>query len=223
VLTQLGVLTFEFLLLPTRRPLPALDFPPSLALLVPLHRALPAFLLSLRAGLANRTRHGTHPFTVVFRGTSITFRDGLLQDGLHRRKQASWFPLLAKFHRKAWVSKDPLTWPLVLSAGHLCASCERRCLHSVAPGFRFRRARSAICSLASIRTARLEAAQVTCNLTVMRRKPPRRARAVRASESRRDRSVLQNESAPRYRPASRFTLGSVAPMPVRYSDGRPPL
>jgi hypothetical protein len=86
VLTWLEILAFGFLLLPLRRPLPALDLAPSLALLLPLRRALPAFLLSLRAGLASRSRHGTHAFTMVFRGTSITFVPILWQDGLHRRK-----------------------------------------------------------------------------------------------------------------------------------------
>ena len=51
------VLAFDFLLLPARRALPALDLAPGLALLPPLRRALPAFLLALRAGLANRSRH----------------------------------------------------------------------------------------------------------------------------------------------------------------------
>jgi hypothetical protein len=51
------VLAFDFLLLPARRTLPALDLAPGLAPLLPLRRPLPAFLLALRAGLANRSRH----------------------------------------------------------------------------------------------------------------------------------------------------------------------
>jgi hypothetical protein len=51
------VLAFDFLLLPARRTLPALDLAPGLALLLPLRRPHPAFLLALRAGLANRSRH----------------------------------------------------------------------------------------------------------------------------------------------------------------------
>ena len=64
--TGLGVSGFDFLLLPTHRPLPALGFAPGLAFLLPLRRALAAFLLSLRAGLNHRSRHGIHPFTTVF-------------------------------------------------------------------------------------------------------------------------------------------------------------
>jgi hypothetical protein len=59
-------LAFDFLLLPVRRALSALDLTPSLTLLLPVRRALSAFLLALRAGLANRSRHGAHPFRSAF-------------------------------------------------------------------------------------------------------------------------------------------------------------
>jgi hypothetical protein len=65
------VLAFDFLLLPARRALLALDLAPSLARLLPLRRALPASLLALHAGLANRSRHGAHPVSMVS-WTSIT-------------------------------------------------------------------------------------------------------------------------------------------------------
>jgi hypothetical protein len=66
------VLAFDFLLLPARRAFLAPDLAPSLARLLSLRRALPAFLLALHAGLANRSRHGAHPVSMVS-WTSITF------------------------------------------------------------------------------------------------------------------------------------------------------
>ena len=67
-----GVLTFDFLLLPARRTLLQPDFAPSLARLLPLRRALSPFLLALHAGLANRSRHGAHPVSILS-WTSVTF------------------------------------------------------------------------------------------------------------------------------------------------------
>ena len=81
----------RFLLLAACRALPAPDLPPCLALLLPLRLALPAFLLALRAGLANRSRHGAHPVSMVSWYVDHPFRDGLWHAGLHRGKQARSF------------------------------------------------------------------------------------------------------------------------------------
>ena len=82
------ILAFDSLLLPAGRALPALDLAPGLALLPPLRRALPAFLLALRAGLANRSKH-VLTRSAWFPGRPITLlRDSLWEDGLQRGKQA---------------------------------------------------------------------------------------------------------------------------------------
>jgi hypothetical protein len=82
-----GVLTFDFLLLPARRTLLQPDFAPSLARLLPLRRALSPFLLALHAGLANRSRHGAHPVSILS-WTSVHFAATVYgRDGLHRGKQ----------------------------------------------------------------------------------------------------------------------------------------
>jgi hypothetical protein len=53
-----------------------------------LRRALPTFLLALRPGLANRSRHGAYSVSVVSWYVDHPFRDGLWHAGLHRGKQA---------------------------------------------------------------------------------------------------------------------------------------